>query len=362
MLSKLGVRFAKDLLTNLGIVNAEIIDAQSTNHTNKRMRHKVAGTYYQTADSIYIPIHLEQNREVLTQIPLKDNPKFQMDEGLNLKKVLEDSLKYVEMNQRTLDLDLENEFLIELVLRNKLEDKEQIIERANSLNFNLNKARHLIFIDIRNFKNRSREKQQERKIRDSLINLHQLLQQNIATYDEYAFYLYDDKFILLKEETENLHEELEQLNELSLKTLNLRLLFIVSEPCLEAEDYYMSFKKIHAFHRSYISKETIQPIFDIDDYAIELLLLGVSEEAREIFLHGKIKKLLELQKEQPDLIATFKVFYKCNLKTKETADVMYVHANTIYYRMQKLSEYIDLDVFLLTDAQRLYMALLLERV
>lgn len=363
MLSKIGMKFTRDLLHHAGISKGELLDEGgrniTTGHHNQTVQRNKSKACFVSDDFIYIPLQFEEETRLIVQISETSNPHFTMEKALKLKKILEHSLSFVEINPRSLDPDLENEFLIELLLRDKLDDTEQMIERARVLNFDLKKARQLVFIDIRDFKTRTRGEQGRKKIREALVDLYELLQQSITTYDEYAFYLYDDKFVLLKETSEHLHEELKHISEQSMTALNLEMLFVVSEPCLEVEDYYMSFKKIHAFHQSYIKKETTQPLFEMKDYTVELLVLGLSEEAKSLFLHAKKEKILHVKQQNPDLLATFKVFFKSDLNTKVAAEKMYVHANTIYYRMQKLSESLEMAVFTPTDAQILYMALLL---
>lgn len=363
MVSKLSMKFTREFIDKAGLKNVEWFDASGKNMTtgikNDYLRERKITACQENGHCMYIPIQLTHEENAYLAVPLKENPTFSVDSGEKFRKTLEHSLSYVELNRSFSNPDLENDFLIDLILRDKLKNKEQIIERARIIHFDLEIERQLIFIDIRNFKTQTRNTQNQDKIQESLARVYQLLQQSLATYNEYAIHLYDDKFMLLKEkaEKEEIHQLLTELRERSIQELNLNLLFIVSEPCSGTDDYFISFKKIHAFHQSYIKKKTTQYIFDIKDYEIELLLLGMSEETKALFMHSKTNILESVNKKHADFIETFKLFFKYNLNTKETADVLFLHSNTIYYRIKKLSDLLDMDLFKPNDALALYIAL-----
>lgn len=363
MRSKLSAKFAKEFIDKVGLKHIEWFDEKGRNRTtgmkNAYLKEKRVNVCLEKDSCVYIPIQLGSEEVVYLVVPLKKNPSFDVESGETLRATLEHSLSYVVLNRSFSNPDLENDFLIDLVLRDKLQNKEQINERARLIHFDLNIERCLVFIDIRNFKSRTRNTQNKDKIQQSLKRIYQLLQESLETYNEYAFHLYDDKFVLLKEQSNkaSFHEFLTELRERSIQELNLNLLFMISEPCLSTDDYFISFKKIHTFHQSYVKRETTQFIFEMKDYEIELLLLGMSEEAKGLFMHSKTNKLEWVNSKHADFIETFNLFFKCNLNTNDTADALYLHSNTIYYRIKKLSNLLEMDLFKPNDALRLYIAL-----
>lgn len=361
MLSKLSKKFTKEFIDKSGLLNVQLLNVQSRNTVTEPehpyLINEEREVCQKIGNDLYIPLCQDNQLYAYLKVPLSENSSFTVNKAEKLKDTLEHSLAYVELNRGFLHLDLENEFLIDLILRDKMKNQEQITERARIVHYDLEIERHLVFIDIRDFKKRTRERQNQNQIQEALKNLYQLLQKNIETYNEYAIHLYDDKFVLLKENRQDLHSFLNELRERTLRELHLNLLFIVSEPCVTTEDYYIAFKKMHTFHQAYIRKETTQSIFDIKNYEVELLLLGISPEAKELFLYSKVDILKSVSQRHLDFIKTFKVFFKCNLNTKAAASELYLHSNTIYYRIKKLSELLDMDLFKPNDALSLYISL-----
>lgn len=80
------------------------------------------------------------------------------------------------------------------------------------------------------------------------------------------------------------------------------------------------------------------PVLHYADLGVYLLLYrlkGTEElaEYRRLYLHP----LLELdRKQQGDLLSTLRTYFQCNCNAKETAERMFVHYNTIIYRLERI--------------------------
>lgn len=361
MLSELSLQYIKAVLLEFHIPEALFYDETGRNiysrKNNSWLVEHLPKKMSKNRGNFYLPIYYEKKLVLYIEIANLESKITDQAVIQNLKNVIELSLKYIEKNPKKFNPNLENEFLIDLIVRDHLGAMEQLTEQAEIVNFNLDKERILIFIDIRNFKKITREEKDSEEIQENLVNVYQLLQQSLETYNEYAIYLYDDKFILLKENKPQLKENLEKLRQQIINQLDLNVLFIIGQTCQSIEDYHLTFKKIHAFHQTQIRKDTTQNLFKIEDFEIELLLLGISEEAQELFLRSKIQELENLKSKHLEFIETFRVFYKHNLNTKKTAEAMYLHQNTIYYRIKRMSELLDLNLFQTVDATHVFLAL-----
>ena len=59
-----------------------------------------------------------------------------------------------------------------------------------------------------------------------------------------------------------------------------------------------------------------------------------------------------------ELVDTLEVFFKENLNTAETAERMFIHRNTVMFRLNKIKEITGLNAYQYSDAVRLQIALM----
>ncbi|TDF92520.1 PucR family transcriptional regulator [Paenibacillus piri] len=84
----------------------------------------------------------------------------------------------------------------------------------------------------------------------------------------------------------------------------------------------------------------------IDDWGLISLIDSIPAELREQFTsHYEF-----IQHLNPEMEETLEVFLESNLNTKEAADKLHLHRNTLLYRLEKLSETIELDPKKFNDA------------
>ena len=71
--------------------------------------------------------------------------------------------------------------------------------------------------------------------------------------------------------------------------------------------------------------------------------------------------LTEIFKSNHELIDTFIHFFKNNMDTKMTSKDLFIHKNTVYYRIKKLSDLVNRDLFLPYDSAFLFIQICLYR-
>ncbi|MEC5424334.1 helix-turn-helix domain-containing protein [Virgibacillus sp. C22-A2] len=74
---------------------------------------------------------------------------------------------------------------------------------------------------------------------------------------------------------------------------------------------------------------------------IERLLHEVDPATIEMFMHDKLSELFKMGSSFMD---TLKCFIEQNKNHKKTAEVLHVHPNTLYYRLKKLEEVLQIDI------------------
>ncbi|MDM8102280.1 MULTISPECIES: helix-turn-helix domain-containing protein [Oceanobacillus] len=82
---------------------------------------------------------------------------------------------------------------------------------------------------------------------------------------------------------------------------------------------------------------------EIVEYAmlgVERLLYEVDEDVLKMFMHDKLQHLYSLDE---SFIETLQVFIHLNKNHKLTAEHLHIHANTLYYRLRKIEEALDIQ-------------------
>ncbi|EGL81710.1 putative transcriptional regulator, PucR family [Caldalkalibacillus thermarum TA2.A1] len=85
-----------------------------------------------------------------------------------------------------------------------------------------------------------------------------------------------------------------------------------------------------------------------------LLLESLSKEERE----RMVDKLVGLVREDQELMHTIRVFLEQNLNVSETAKKLYIHRNSMQYRLDKFIEKTGIDIRQFKHAMTVYLALL----
>ncbi|MFS0647168.1 helix-turn-helix domain-containing protein [Siminovitchia sp. 179-K 8D1 HS] len=100
-------------------------------------------------------------------------------------------------------------------------------------------------------------------------------------------------------------------------------------------------------------------IVEYANLGIERLLYEVDKEILDLFMKDKLQRLHTLDE---TFIDTLQIFIEMNKNHKKTAEILHVHTNTLYYRLKKIEEVLQIafnnekDWIDLVIAFRLYVA------
>ncbi|MVX63154.1 PucR family transcriptional regulator [Clostridium chromiireducens] len=94
-------------------------------------------------------------------------------------------------------------------------------------------------------------------------------------------------------------------------------------------------------------------IFSQNSLLFEKIMDSLSEETREKVLNNFNNGLSKLDE---DMIKTIEVFFKLDLNLSEAAKELYVHRNTLIYRLDKIQKYTGYDIRKFNDAALFKMA------
>lgn len=96
-------------------------------------------------------------------------------------------------------------------------------------------------------------------------------------------------------------------------------------------------------------------ILSYDDLFLERLAYNIDSRIKDDILK-KISKIL--QKFDGEMINTIEEFVRCNLNISETAKILYIHRNTLIYRLDKIQKETGYDIRIFKDAALFAIALL----
>lgn len=366
-ISKLNLLFTKKFLSDITMYQIEMFDLKGNNYFTNEFDLYISQTQFvdvaENKNEIYIPIAIQEEIGFILRFKKVDqmNSSYTLKFATTLKNTLETSLDFVNDYSYGGKIDMLNDFLTELLLRDTSDLFNNLLERANLLHFDHSVTRRLVLVDITHFKKVVRNSSDKTEVQENLNTVHKILKNSIYSYSEYAAYLYDDKFVLFKKESNNFEQDLLGIREEIMEELALGSQFVVSRPCLTLESYRTEFKKMTELHENFARKNLNTPIFFVDDNQIELLLTSVSKNDQHFFISNSFPILTEISKSNHDLIETLIQFFKNNMDTKKTSESMYIHKNTVYYRIKKLSELVNSDLFQPYNCTFLFIQLCLFR-
>lgn len=85
----------------------------------------------------------------------------------------------------------------------------------------------------------------------------------------------------------------------------------------------------------------IESIFDSDKLILEEIIDSVSDKMKED-IYDKFKN--GISKLDNEMIRTIEVFFKCGLNISEAAKELYIHRNTLIYRLDKIQRHTNYDI------------------
>ncbi|NOH16842.1 PucR family transcriptional regulator [Clostridium cochlearium] len=116
------------------------------------------------------------------------------------------------------------------------------------------------------------------------------------------------------------------------------------------------FNSIKAIKSGNIFKEK-NKVFYYKDMEIYCILKEVIGECTEPLMNLVLKNVKD-----KDLLDTLIKYYECNANLDETAMELFIHKNTVKYRLQKIKEITGLDVKVHEDSFKLYLAVLANKI
>ena len=125
---------------------------------------------------------------------------------------------------------------------------------------------------------------------------------------------------------------------------------------------WKSYNQARSIQKLQNNSKLDDPVLFYSDLGIYKLLMGIEDhEIIEEYYSKTILPLIEYDKKNnSDLAIVLRSYLKYNGSVKETSDELFVHRNTINYKLSKISEIIDLDLSQLNSRLILSIGFMLE--
>ncbi len=102
-----------------------------------------------------------------------------------------------------------------------------------------------------------------------------------------------------------------------------------------------------------------QSQYDYKDYYLEIMLEKLSQDNQERKMFSFYQKMI-VEGKKGELVQTFKAYIKENGELNKVAESLFIHRNTLRYRLEKITELTGKDPRNIMDLIELYIAMLIN--
>ena len=190
-----------------------------------------------------------------------------------------------------------------------------------------------------------------------------ILQMFLKDYYVIPFPSYQGMFVLLGSRTEHAEEPIFKI------TLAVeKFLFIypdsqisIGRPVNSLQHVSISYTDAELISNETLDSKTSKQIKSFRDLGFKRYLLTLNEEESYYFIREILGPILPLpeKKEKSELITTLTAYLKCNKNVTHTAEILHLHQNSVYYRLQQMQEKLNLNFDSLEDVANIQAALFL---
>ncbi len=193
-------------------------------------------------------------------------------------------------------------------------------------------------------------------------NIYNTLKTHLYHNKHHFFTVSRNEIIILYNyyKNENIREVISSLKEELLEKTKLNFKFGVGTAALEYEDLKISYKKAKEILKFSDTFSISESIFEYDKIDLELLFMNLGKFQTETF---KEKVLKNFSKKELDEFSNILMFYeKFNGSITKTSEKLFMHKNTLQYKLSKIKRLSGYDPRVLRDFTVLSLAFKLRSI
>jgi len=325
-----------------------------------------------------INLPIEHNNKIIGVVGITGEPDEVSPFGEVIKMTVEMMLQQeFLLKELQLEQQARENFIHDLISRRIGNNPDLFITRGQIVGYNILIPRVALIMDIYQFEKTAKQSLQTFKgLKEGEIHLQRLKNDVLKTIQrifmdtpqEIVSYTGGDRFVVLKtinlkDSDEILRKKLYRIGKRIKNTISQQMKFKVT---IGIGEYH---KDIRGISKSF--KEATQAldvgtklegagdIYHVDNLGVGKLLAEIKGESQQEFMEKTIysTKNNKERKINETLLETLKAFFDNNLSISKTSQVIYVHRNTLLYRLRRVKEITGLDPKKFDDAVQLRMAL-----
>jgi carbohydrate diacid regulator len=310
---------------------------------------------------INLPIY--NVNEVIGVIGITGEPTEVKGYGVIVKELVEMMIQEAERNKIELyqQQALKN-LAIELIKENAL-SLENLRWRAELVSFDLRIRRTVMVVDVCDFglvikKFKKETEVQVQEYKQNIINIIGSIS-NMA--HDIIFNFYEDRFVIIKSLDMSVEEYCSILTSKIKDKLDIELNIGIGCPCILIEDYYKSYSMANSAMEIGRKIKPERLVYNWSEYRLETLLQGIAEEKRRQYI-GNFDNIFCDRESGKELLHTAKTYFELGMSIQNTAKALYIHRNTVLYRLNRLKEQYGFDIMNSYNCMMLYISILLKEL
>jgi len=322
-----------------------------------------------------VNLPIEDNKKVIGVVGITGNPAEVGPFGEVIKMTVEMMLQQqFLLKEVDLERQAKDNFINDLISGRVGNDSDLFIARGQIVGYDITLPRIAIVINIYRFGKTARKSFQKYSgLKEGEIYLQRLKNEVLRTIrdlfihqpQDIVSYIGGDRFVVLK--TVNFHDMSEMIREKSIAISRKIKSAILAQRKFQASigigEYHPGIKGIKRSYREACRALEIGDkindkigIHHIAHLGISRLFAEISPETRNDFIHYIYKDNAN-KKIKPVFWETLQAFFDNNMNITDTAKTIYVHRNTLLYRLERIKQFTGLDPRKFDDALQLYIVL-----
>lgn len=286
-----------------------------------------------------------------------------------LKLQIQKSISNEEIENRYRD-----EFVLDLIFAN-INSKEEVIKRGKLYNWVFDDSIAVLIVDIDDFKKNYTQldiEESENSLKDLKKEIFTIAKQTMNKYfNDLIFTNLSDKIIFLKKFNDFKKEynlKIEEVADQIRKNVKNKVDFTVTVGIGEYKGDVFSIKESYEEAKEAIKiSRVISKDNSTSSYqklgAYRLLDCFYDSEKAEKFLNSYLGDLIDYEKENDiNLIKSLKALIQNDWNMKKAAKKLYIHYNTMKYRMKKVEDILNIDLSKSEDRFNLNLSLKLLEI
>ena len=300
-----------------------------------------ANSFYGSKPGVNLPI--EFRNKIVGVVGITGDPAEVYRFGTIIKMNVEVLLQQIHMSQQSQNRKIALEgWIMDLITPNDRSDKRLKI-MSQSLNINVDIKRVVLLVEIKELQwgDDTLNASLLQEVQECKERLLHEMKQLFSARTIYAYIENGTFFIAIPVPYGNDDEEM-YLSKLAERLEQLGHHYIIGGGTAGKgiRGYKDSYKQAQQCIQLMKKFKVKQSIMTIEQWGIMPYLDAIPDEVQEAYIEHYLPVNLSLNDEY---VRTLEVFLACNLDVKETSSRLHIHRNTLFYRLDKLSQQLNLD-------------------